>query len=104
MSETNPPGPFKPPTSKSEQKRSSTRSSTYWAANLKVVGILLTIWFLVAFVGSIFSIEWLNQFRFGTIGFGFWLAQQGSIFVFVLLVLIYALWMDRIDRQYDVGE
>lgn len=92
----------KPPVKSSlpnEEKRSS-----YWAANLFVVSVLLSIWFLTAFVGSIFSIEWLNEFKIGQVGFGFWLAQQGSIFVFVLLVLIYALWMDRIDKRFGSGK
>ena len=49
-------------------------------------------------------IEQLNTIRIGGVGLGFWFAQQGSIFVFVLLVLAYAVRMDRLDRQYDVGE
>lgn len=76
----------------------------YWIANLRVVTILLTIWFVVAYVGCILLIEWLNTFQIGNLGLGFWFAQQGSIFVFVILVFVYAVWMDRIDRKFDVGE
>ena len=76
----------------------------YWHANLRVVAILLAIWFGVGYGCSIFFIESLNTIQIGSVGLGFWLAQQGSIFVFVILVLIYALWMDRLDRQFDVGE
>jgi len=76
----------------------------YWRSNLWVVGILLAIWFAVGFGCSIFFIEPLNSIRVGKIGLGFWFAQQGSIFVFVLLVLAYALWMDRLDRKYEVEE
>ena len=76
----------------------------YWRSNIRVCIILLVIWFVVGYGCSIFGIEWLNQFKIGQIGLGFWFAQQGAIFVFVLLVLIYAIWMDRIDRKYDVGE
>lgn len=80
------------------------RKQTYWKANLRVVGVLLLIWFLAGFVFSIFGIEWLNHYRVGNLGLGFWMAQQGSIYVFVLLVLVYALWMDRLDRRYSQGD
>ncbi len=76
----------------------------YWRSNIRAVITLLSIWFLVGYVGSIFFIEQLNTIRIGHVGLGFWLAQQGSIFVFVLLVLVYAIWMDYLDRKYDVGE
>ena len=76
----------------------------YWRDNIRVVSFLLLIWFAVAYGCSIFFIELLNQIQIGNVGLGFWFAQQGSIFVFVILVLVYALWMDRLDRKYDVGE
>lgn len=76
----------------------------YWIANLRVVTVLLTIWFVVGYGFSILFIEPLNTFRIGKLGLGFWFAQQGSIYVFVLIVLFYAVWMDRVDRKYDVGE
>ena len=66
--------------------------------------VLLTIWAIVGYGCSIFLIEPLNKIRIGEIGLGFWFAQQGSIFTFVLLVLVYAIWMDRLDRRHDVGE
>ncbi|MCH2180891.1 MAG: DUF4212 domain-containing protein [Mariniblastus sp.] len=76
----------------------------YWRANLKVVVILLAIWFVVAYGLSIFFIESMNQIAVGHLGLGFWMAQQGSIFVFVLLVLIYAWLMDGLDRKYNVND
>ncbi len=76
----------------------------YWRANLKVVVILLAIWFVVAYVLSIFFVESMNQIAVGQLGLGFWMAQQGSIFVFVLLVLIYAWLMDSLDRRYNVND
>ena len=76
----------------------------YWHANLRIVAILLAIWFGVGFCCSIFFIESLNTITIGNLGLGFWFAQQGSIFVFVILVLAYALWMDRLDRKFDVGD
>ena len=76
----------------------------YWRDNLRIVAVLLTIWLVVAYGCSILFIEQLNQIRIGNVGLGFWFAQQGSIFVFIALVLVYALWMDRLDRKYDVGD
>ena len=76
----------------------------YWQANIRVVLILLAIWFGVGFGISILFIEQVNQIKIGNLGLGFWFAQQGSIYVFILLVLTYAVWMDRLDRKYDVGD
>ena len=82
-----------------------SNSKRYWLANLRVVSILMTIWFLVAYGASIFGIEWLNEnFKIGQLGLGFWMAQQGSIYVFVVLVFVYAVWMDRLDRKFSEGE
>ena len=80
------------------------KTRSYWHANLIVVSILLAIWFLAGFVISIFCIEYFNSFKIGTLGLGFWFAQQGSIFVFVVLVFTYAILMDKIDRKYEVGD
>lgn len=84
------------------QPDNNTRS--YWRANLTVVGVLLAIWFIVGFVISILGIEYVNQIRIGQVGLGFWFAQQGSIYVFVVLVLLYALVMDRVDRKHQLGD
>ena len=82
----------------------SDRSNSYWKDNLIVVSILLFIWFVVGFGCGIFQIDNLNNFKVGKLGLGFWIAQQGAIFVFVLIVLAYALWMDRLDRKHGVGD
>lgn len=82
----------------------SSDASRYWRDNLRVVTILMSIWFIVGYGCSIFGIEWLNQFKIGQLGLGFWTAQQGSILVFVVLVMVYAVWMDRIDRKHGVEE
>jgi len=78
--------------------------NAYWRANLRVVAILLTIWFVVAYGMSIFFIAPLNSIRVGNVGLGFWMAQQGSIYVFVILVAVYAVWMDLLDRKFGVSE
>ena len=79
-------------------------TSSYWKQNLAIVSFLLFLWFLVGYVAAIFGIEWLNRFTIGNVGLGFWTAQQGSIFAFVLIVLTYAIWMDRLDRKHGAGD
>jgi putative solute:sodium symporter small subunit len=82
----------------------SQQASDYWKANLRVVATLLSVWFVAGFVISIFLIEPLNRIQIGSVGLGFWFAQQASIFVFVVLVLLYAWIMDAVDRRHDVGD
>ncbi len=76
----------------------------YWYANLRYVGILLGVWFLVSFVFGIVLVEPLNQIRIGGFRLGFWFAQQGSIYVFVVLIFVYVWLMNRLDRKFDVHE
>jgi len=76
----------------------------YWHANLKYVGILLGIWFLVSFGFGILLVEPLNSIRLGGFKLGFWFAQQGSIYIFVILIFVYVWLMNRLDREYDVHE
>ncbi len=72
----------------------------YWRANLRILGALLLIWFFSAFGLGIFLVEPLNQFRIAGFPVGFWFAQQGAIYIFILLILVYARWMDRVDERY----
>jgi putative solute:sodium symporter small subunit len=74
----------------------------YWRANLRVMAILLSIWFLASYGLGILFVEWLNRFHVGGFPLGFWFAQQGSIYVFVVLIFVYARWMDRIDARFGV--
>ncbi len=80
------------------------RLRQYWRKNQTLIAILLAIWFLVSFVFAIFLAEPLYGARIGKLPASFWWAQQGSMFVFVLLIFIYAWKMDRLDRQYDLDE
>lgn len=66
--------------------------------------LLLAVWFLVSYVCGIFLVETLNQWTFLNAPLGFWFAQQGSIITFVVLILIYAMSMDRIDDEFGVSE
>lgn len=75
----------------------------YWRANMRLIGVLLFIWLVVSYGCSIFFVEYLNQYMIGNLPLGFWFAQQGSIYIFVVLVLIYAVVMDVLDRHYGEG-
>ena len=71
----------------------------YWRANLKILIILLSIWFMVSFgFGIIFS-DFLDQYHIGGFKLGFWFAQQGSIYVFILLIFTYVFLMDKLDKK-----
>ena len=78
--------------------------SDYWRCNLRYVGILLAIWFLVSYGAGILFKDALNQIRIPGSGFplGFWFAQQGSIYIFVLLIFVYVVLINRLDREFDV--
>ena len=76
----------------------------YWRANLKLMGVLLAVWFIVSFGFGILLVEPLNRIAFFGFKLGFWWAQQGSIYVFVALIFIYAAAMRRIDRKHGVSD
>ncbi len=87
-----------------EDKTQAPRSREYWRANLKLMALLLAIWFTVSFGFGILLAERLNEIRFFGFKFGFWWAQQGSIYVFVILIFVYANIMRRLDRKYGVDD
>ncbi len=74
----------------------------YWRANLRLMAVLLAVWFTVSYGLGILLVEPLNAIHVGGFPLGFWFAQQGSIFAFVLLILIYVVAMDRLDRRHGV--
>jgi putative solute:sodium symporter small subunit len=82
----------------------ATDRREYWKKNLTYVGILLSIWFVVSFGFGILLVEPLNRIRVGGFRLGFWFAQQGSIYAFVVLIFVYTRLMNRLDRAYDVDE
>lgn len=73
----------------------------YWKINIRIMSILLFIWFLVSFGFSIIFVDKLNELNLFGFKLGFWWAQQGSIFTFVILVFVYSILMDRVDREYQ---
>ena len=76
----------------------------YWRTNLRYLAVLLTIWFAVSFGCGILLVEPLNHYRIGGAKLGFWFAQQGSIYVFVVLIFVYVYLMNRLDRQYKLED
>ena len=88
------------PDSQSDAGRAN--GAKYWRANLRVMALLLVVWFVVPFGLGIVFVEPLNSIQLGGFPLGFWFAQQGSIYVFIVLVLVYALWMRRLDRDHSV--
>lgn len=77
------------------------RRKAYWRANLRILAILMSIWFVVSFGCGILFVEPLNQFKLGGFKFGFWMAQQGSIYVFVALIFVYVQQMNKLDRKFN---
>lgn len=76
----------------------------YWRSTLRTIVVLLTIWAIAGFLLPIVLVEPLNAIRLGGFKLGFWFAQQGSIIIFVLLILAYCLIADRRDRRFHVEE
>ena len=77
-----------------------SKKDSYWNENIRILIILLSIWFLVSFGFGILLSEWLDQFQIAGFKLGFWFAQQGSIYVFIILVFIYIHLMNKLDKKY----
>jgi putative solute:sodium symporter small subunit len=81
-----------------------TKMERYWKKNLQTLALLLFIWFVVSFGCGILWVEELNTVRLGGFKLGFWFAQQGSIYSFVILIFIYVIRMNALDREFKVNE
>lgn len=80
------------------------KHNRYWVRHLRIIGSLLAVWFTVSFGFGIIFANTLDTIRVGGFGLGFWFAQQGSMFVFVLLIFVYVYLSNRLDREFDVYE
>jgi len=80
------------------------KAAAYWKANLRLLLGCLIVWFVVSYGFGILLVDVLNQIQIGGYKLGFWFAQQGSIYTFVILIFFYASRMNKLDRQYDVHE
>ncbi len=81
-----------------------SKHASYWQANIRLMITCLVIWFIVSFGFGILLVEPLNNIQIGGYKLGFWFAQQGSIYTFLVLIFFYAARMNKIDREYDVHE
>ncbi|MDH7443989.1 DUF4212 domain-containing protein [Aquimarina sp. 2201CG14-23] len=81
----------------SEKKQNA---KAYWKKNLKYLSVLLIIWFAVSYGAGILFKDMLNEIRLGGFKLGFWFAQQGSIYVFVILIFVYVRLMNKLDKEY----
>ncbi|MBT5699884.1 MAG: DUF4212 domain-containing protein [Gammaproteobacteria bacterium] len=83
---------------------SEKNNHAYWQANLRLMLVLLVIWFSVSFLAGIIFVDFLNQFRLYGYKLGFWFSQQGAIYFFVLLIFVYAWRMNVLDKKFGVSE
>ena len=88
--------------SEDDPQRESARA--YWRANIRLLATLMTIWFAVSFGAGILFRSFLDQFMIGGFPLGFWFAQQGSIYVFIVLIFYYAWKMKRLERDFDLDD
>lgn len=72
----------------------------YWRDNVRYLAILLSIWFVVSYCAGILFVDQLNTIKMGGFPLGFWFAQQGSIYVFVVLIFVYVRLMNKLDKKY----
>tara|TARA_B000000557_G_scaffold209010_1_gene174852 strand:+ start:107 stop:358 length:252 start_codon:yes stop_codon:yes gene_type:complete len=81
-------------------KKNNSINNEYWKSNLKFVLILLAVWFTVSFGFGILLVDYLNEFQIGGFPLGFWFSQQGSIYIFVILIFIYIYLMNKLDKKF----
>ncbi|MCF6173390.1 MAG: DUF4212 domain-containing protein [Campylobacteraceae bacterium] len=79
-------------------------AEAYWKENVSTILKLLAVWFIVSYGCGIIFVDELNAITFGGFKLGFWFAQQGAMYVFVILIFVYAKMMERIEEKYDVHE
>ena len=84
--------------------KTSDRKRAYWRKNLQYLAILLGIWFATSFLCSIVFVEQLDRIQIGGYRIGFYFAQQASIWIFVELIFVYAMLMNRLDKKYRASE
>ena len=85
-------------------KQNTNAAKQYWHRNLQIIFSYLIIWFVVSFGCGILFVDELNQFNFFGFKLGYWFANQGSILVFSVLTIAYAVRMNRLDNEFDVNE
>lgn len=81
-----------------------SNAEAYWKENIRYLAILLSIWFIVSYGAGILFKDALNEIRLGGFKLGFWFAQQGSIYVFIVLIFVYMRLMNKLDKKYGYDE
>ncbi|MEE2615392.1 MAG: DUF4212 domain-containing protein [Verrucomicrobiota bacterium] len=76
------------------------RRKAYWRSNLRILAALMSVWFIVSYGCGILFVDTLNKISIGGAKLGFWMAQQGSIYVFVILIFVYVWLMNKLDRKH----
>ena len=92
------------PSQKTPAMEQNNKMREYWKQNLKYLTLLLSIWFIVSYGFGILLADQLNAIRIGGFKLGFWFAQQGSIYAFVILIFVYVRLMNKLDKKFDVHE
>lgn len=80
------------------------RMTEYWKKNVRILSILLSVWFACSYLFGILLVNQLNAVKIGGFKLGFWFAQQGSIYTFIVLIFVYVVKMNRLDKEYGVRE
>lgn len=80
------------------------KAKAYWRENISTILKLLAVWFIVSYGAGIIFINQLNTIEISGVKLGFWFAQQGAIYVFVILIFVYVRMMNKLDEKYDVHE
>jgi putative solute:sodium symporter small subunit len=86
------------------EEEAAEEARTYWRQNVRLLLVLMAVWFTVSFGFGILLRSWLDQFSIGGYPLGFWFAQQGSIYVFILLIFVYVFRMRAIERSHDLDD
>ncbi|APE29034.1 DUF4212 domain-containing protein [Aurantiacibacter gangjinensis] len=86
------------------EAETSAAEDAYWRENIRLLVILMAIWFACSFGCGILLRDWLDQFMLGGYPLGFWFAQQGSIYIFMALIFYYVVKMKKIERKYDLDD
>ncbi|MEQ8179427.1 MAG: DUF4212 domain-containing protein [Amphiplicatus sp.] len=87
-----------------ETKAQESAAGAYWRENVKLLGALLAVWFAVSFGAGILFVDTLNAITLGGFKLGFWFAQQGSIYVFVILIFVYSARMKALERRLGLSD
>ncbi len=87
-----------------DQHTTEVNAKAYWRKNLQVLSWLLVVWFICSFGFGILLVDQLNQFTFMGVPLGFWFAQQGAIYTFVVLIFVYTARMRVIDKRFGVDD